>query len=162
RFRRSPDFELMFASNGASAIETLRENNEVGLVVSDINMPVMDGLAMLAELPSLGRPVKVVVVSAYGDIGNIRSAMNRGAFDFVLIDDDHLAVVIGDVSGKGVASALFMSSARTLLRATAMEGKPPGECVSSANRILARESLPTMFLTLFYGVLDLRTGLLQC
>jgi phosphoserine phosphatase RsbU/P len=215
-------------------------------VVSDINMPVMDGLTMLGELKTIDRPIRVVVVSAYGDMDNIRSAMNRGAFDFVtkpinfqdlsvtidkardelqrldegrrvkqqlnvlqtelsvatriqqamlprvfpafssrkdfdihgemiaarsvggdfydffFIDDCHLAFVIADVSGKGVPAALFMSSARSLLRATAMQGKSPGQCITDINRILSRESDPAMFLTLFYGVINLETGVVEC
>lgn len=82
-------------------------------------------------------------------------------FDFFLLDADHLGFVIGDVSGKGVPAALFMSVARTLLRATAQHGTPPGECLAYVNASLAEQNPGGMFVTLFYGVLNTRSGDLQ-
>lgn len=79
-------------------------------------------------------------------------------FDFFLLDSDHLGFVIGDVSGKGVPAALFMSVARTLLRATAQHGTPPGECFTYVNASLSEQNPAGMFVTLFYGVLNTRTG----
>jgi sigma-B regulation protein RsbU (phosphoserine phosphatase) len=249
RFRRkglNGHLELRFAHNGSEALAALEQEADIELVVTDINMPVMDGLTFIGRVAGLARPVKVVVVSAYGDMPNIRTAMNRGAFDFVTkpidfqdlsvtirkateelerlkqglaaqqrlsalqselqvaariqqsmlprtsavlsgrsdvqvhaemiaarlvggdfydvfpIDPDHLALVIGDVSGKGVPAALFMSAARTLLRATASQQLSPGECVTYVNHVLSRDSDPAMFVTLFYGVLELSTGRVEC
>jgi sigma-B regulation protein RsbU (phosphoserine phosphatase) len=82
-------------------------------------------------------------------------------FDFFLLDEDHLGFVIGDVSGKGVPAALFMAVSRTLLRATAQHHVSPGECLSYVNSSLAEQSIASMFVTLFYGVLDTRTGEVQ-
>src|SRR5260370_10924826 len=82
-------------------------------------------------------------------------------FDFFLLDEDHLGFVIGDVSGKGVPAALFMAVSRTLLRATAQHHVSPGECLSYVNGSLAEQSIASMFVTLFYGVLDTRTGEVQ-
>jgi sigma-B regulation protein RsbU (phosphoserine phosphatase) len=79
-------------------------------------------------------------------------------FDFFLIDPDHLGFLIADVSGKGVPSALFMAAARTLLRATALQGASSAECVQYVNNVLARQGDGTMFVTLVYGILDTRTG----
>lgn len=76
-------FEFIFAQNGQDALEKLAEHPDVDIVLSDINMPVMDGLALLSRLPEANPIVKAVMVSAYGDMPNIRMAMNRGAFDFV-------------------------------------------------------------------------------
>jgi two-component system, NtrC family, sensor kinase len=87
RFRkqlRRADFDFVFADNGNEALRILRESpSQICLVLTDINMPEMDGLTLLSKLPEIDQNLKAVVVSAYGDIKNIRSAMNRGAFDFV-------------------------------------------------------------------------------
>ena len=91
RFRRlirSGEYELFFAHNGLEALQTLEEDKEIGVVMTDINMPQMDGLALLDAVKQLnakpGHLVKAIVVSAYGDMENIRTAMNRGAFDFLI------------------------------------------------------------------------------
>ncbi len=79
---REGKYEFLFAANGREALKMLQEN-EVDLVLSDINMPEMDGLSLLIKISEDVPLVKVVMVSAYGDMENIRTAMNRGAFDFV-------------------------------------------------------------------------------
>jgi len=79
-------------------------------------------------------------------------------YDFFLIDAERLGFVIGDVSGKGVPAALFMAVSRTLLKATALQGLPPERCLEQVNRILAAESVNCMFVTVFYGILNTRTG----
>jgi len=76
-------YEFVFADNGRSALERLEEHLDVDLVLSDINMPEMDGLTLLNKLNEKHSLLKSVIVSAYGDMENIRTAMNRGAFDFV-------------------------------------------------------------------------------
>jgi sigma-B regulation protein RsbU (phosphoserine phosphatase) len=206
-------------------------------------MPEMDGLTLLAKLHELKNPaLKTVIVSAYGDMDNIRTAMNRGAFDFVtkpvdfndleltvrktidqldllrqaqkdhdnlvliqrdlniarniqlailpkifppfpdrkefdlfatmtaakevggdfydyfLIDDDRLGFVIGDVSGKGVPASIFMAVTRTLIRATALKGIPPGDVLAYVNTLLCNDSVSSMFVTVFYGILTISSG----
>ncbi|MGE5198705.1 MAG: PP2C family protein-serine/threonine phosphatase [Rhodospirillaceae bacterium] len=79
-------------------------------------------------------------------------------FDYFLVDTNRLGFVIADVSGKGVPSALFMAVCRTLLKATAQSGASPDACVSQVNRVLASEGVASMYVTVFYGVLDTRTG----
>lgn len=86
KFRRrinSKELEFYFAANGAEALTVLEKEPSIGIILTDINMPVMDGLALLGNLLNLGRVYKAVVVSAYEDMTNIRTAMNRGASDFI-------------------------------------------------------------------------------
>jgi adenylate cyclase len=76
-------YEFIFAQNGEEALIKVREHPDLDIILSDINMPVMDGLTLLSRLPEANPMIKAVVVSAYGDMQNIRTAMNRGAFDFI-------------------------------------------------------------------------------
>lgn len=76
-------YDFVFAVNGREALERLKEHPDVAIVLSDINMPEMDGLTFLTHLSEVAPLTKAVMVSAYGDLDNIRTAMNRGAFDFV-------------------------------------------------------------------------------
>lgn len=79
-------------------------------------------------------------------------------YDFFLVDDRRLGVVIGDVSGKGVPAAIFMAISRTLLKSTALQGLSPGECLQHVNHLLCLDNSAEMFVTLFYGLLDTATG----
>ncbi len=242
---RDGEFEFIFALNGQEALEKLNADSSIGIVMSDINMPVMDGLTLLTRLGDVNRILKAVIVSAYGDLQNIRTAMNRGAYDFLtkpidfqdfevtinktikeldtihqgvkardqlaaiqnelsvaariqesilpsrekpfpdrkefevygemtpafqvggdfydyfLIDEKRLGIVIGDVSGKGVPAAIFMAVSQTLLRATALQGTAPSDCLQYVNGILARQSDPSMFVTVFYAILHTDTGELE-
>jgi len=245
KFRKriqAKDLDFVFAGNGKQALDRLEADAAIDVVLTDINMPEMDGLTLLAHLNDDYPLLKCVIVSAYGDMANIRTAMNRGAFDFItkpidfqdfeitmdktlreavagkeaelnretlgtlrqeltvarriqesilhrsfpafpersdidihaemipartvggdfydffFIDPDRLGFVIGDVSGKGVPAALFMAVSKTLLKATAMTGLPPEQCLEQANRVLHLESPTSMFVSVFYGVLDTRTG----
>ncbi len=85
-------YEFVFAQNGEEALSKINEHTDIDIVLSDINMPVMDGLTLLTRLPDANPMLKAVMVSAYGDMQNIRSAMNKGAFDFVCkpVDFDDL------------------------------------------------------------------------
>ena len=81
---REHRYEFLFALNGKEAIDLLQEHPDIDIVLSDINMPEMDGLTLLTKMNEVNPLVKAVMVSAYGDMDNIRMAMNRGAFDFVV------------------------------------------------------------------------------
>jgi phosphoserine phosphatase RsbU/P len=239
------EIDFVFAGDGMDALEKLKKNDGMDIILTDINMPKMDGLTLLTKLNENYPLLKSVIVSAYGDMSNIRTALNRGAFDFVtkpidfqdleitinkalkeattlkqaakdrdqlvniqkeldvartiqenivprkfppfpdrkefeilakmitakevggdlydffMVDDDHLGFVIGDVSGKGVPAALFMAVSRTLLKATALKGLPPHECFQQVNRLLYLESVPSMFVTMFYGILNTKSGEIQ-
>jgi len=90
------ELEFEFAINGVQALNKLQADGSFDLVLTDINMPEMDGLTLLENLPAIDPTLKAVVVSAYGDMPNIRIAMNRGAFDFLTkpIDFDDLKITI--------------------------------------------------------------------
>ncbi len=245
KFRKriqSRELEFVFAGNGVQALDKLDEDGEIAIVLTDINMPELDGLTLLTLLNERYPLLKSVIVSAYGDMTNIRTAMNRGAFDFItkpidfrdfeitmdktlheaagrkkaesdrellgnlqqelnvarriqesilhrtfppfperkeveihaemiparevggdfydffFIDDERLGFVIGDVSGKGVPSALFMAVSKTLLKATALKGLSPDACLEQVNGMLHLESLSAMFVSVFYGIFNTRTG----
>ena len=80
---REQQYEFIFAINGKDALEKIQQHPDVDIVLSDINMPEMDGLTLLSRLAESSPLIKSVIVSAYGDMENIRTAMNRGAFDFI-------------------------------------------------------------------------------
>lgn len=246
RFRkriRAEELNFLFANNGAEALTRLQADSPVDVVLTDINMPVMDGLTLLLRLRESHPLLRSVIVSAYGDMPNIRTALNRGAFDFLtkpidfedleitldraisdaverkqaaqdrdrllglsrelelarsiqsalvphtfpnherlsvygtmipaaqvggdlfdcfMLDDQRLAFTIGDVSGKGIAAALFMAVSRTVLRVAASKGLSPRECLTEAHQFLYGERRATShFVTCFYGILDLASGQLE-
>ena len=237
------EYQFSFAKDGAEALNLIQNDSNINLILTDINMPVMDGLTLLSKVNELNNKLlRSVIVSAYGDMENIRTAMNRGAYDFItkpidlkdleitiekslkeieeyrlavaaqhklinlqqeldiakviqtsilpktfppfpdrkefdiyakmipakevggdlydffLIDKYRLGVVIGDVSGKGIAAALLMAVCKTLLKAIARKGMPADVVLSEANKMLVDESPSNMFVTVFYGVLDTRNG----
>lgn len=244
---RKGEYEFAFAHNGLEALQKLLETPDFDIILSDINMPEMDGLTLLAKVNELKNPaMKCIMVSAYGDMDNIRSAMNKGAFDFATkpidlddlsrtiekaieqvryiresqqehnqlesikndlaiageiqqtilprsfppfpeltevvdiyasmtpakdvggdfydffqIDDERIGLVIADVSGKGVPASLFMAVSRTLLRATALRGVSSAECLTYANKLLCKESLDSMFVTVFYGIYHYKIGMMD-
>lgn len=97
---RDQKYEFVFAMNGNDALAKLLDHPDVSMVLSDINMPEMDGLTLLGLLNESNPLLKTIMVSAYGDMDNIRSAMNRGAFDFVCkpVNFDDLEVTIEKTS----------------------------------------------------------------
>jgi sigma-B regulation protein RsbU (phosphoserine phosphatase) len=94
---RSGEYEFFFARNGLEALAVLANTPDIEIILCDINMPEMDGLTLLAKVNEMHNPaLRVIMVSAYGDMANIRQAMNNGAFDFATkpIDMDDLARTI--------------------------------------------------------------------
>lgn len=80
---RQNELQFLFASNGVDALAKLQAEPDIDMVLTDINMPEMDGLTLLKKLTEQNSIIKTIIVSAYGDIQNIRAAMNLGAFDFL-------------------------------------------------------------------------------
>lgn len=93
----------------------------------------------------------------YGDIKTARE-VGGDFYDFCMLDNDRLYFAIGDASGKGVPAALFMAVTRTMIKADAVKGLPPDRCLAEANRILCMENEFSMFITVFCGILDIRSG----
>lgn len=93
---REKAYSFVFARDGNEALTVLREKEDIDIILTDINMPGMDGLTLLTKLPEANPVIKAVMVSAYGDMDNIRTAMNRGAFDFVFkpVNFDDLGMTI--------------------------------------------------------------------
>ncbi len=80
---RESKYEFLFALNGVEALKQVADNPDIDMVLTDINMPEMDGLTLIGHLREKSPILQSVIVSAYGDMENIRTAMNRGAFDFI-------------------------------------------------------------------------------
>ena len=93
---RDGQLSFLFAQDGEEALDTLLRTSDIDMILTDINMPRMDGLSLLDHLPEVNPLLLAVVVTAYGDMPNIRTAMNRGAFDFITkpIDFDDLTATI--------------------------------------------------------------------
>jgi CheY-like chemotaxis protein len=115
-------YDFVFARSGDEGLELLRQQPDVDVVLSDINMPGMDGLALLGKIGEVNPVVKTVIVSAYGDMANIRTAMNRGAFDFLVKPIDlkdlraTLEKTVQQVRGvRGTLQAMDENSALRLL-----------------------------------------------
>jgi sigma-B regulation protein RsbU (phosphoserine phosphatase) len=249
RFRKQikeDDLRFEFAQNGVQALEKIDAQPDITVILSDINMPEMDGLTLLEKIGERNNPaIKSVIISAYGDMENIRTAMNRGAFDFLtkpidfvdleatvqktmqqleiiktalkardelvavqrdlstatriqqsllpktfppfphrteidvyaemltakevggdfydfyFLDEDRLAFAVGDVSGKGIPAAIYMAVSRTLLKAVANQIMNPGEVLRKLNTLLIPESDAATFVTVFFGVINVRTGEVQ-
>lgn len=99
RFRKqikAKELDFLFAADGKQALNCLQADHQVDIVLTDINMPEMDGLTLLSHLSSINHSLRAVVMSAYSDLSNIRQAMNRGAFDFLTkpIDFQDLEITI--------------------------------------------------------------------
>ena len=108
---RKGEYEFAFAHNGLEALEILLAHPDFDIILSDINMPEMDGLELLAKINEMRNPaLKCIIVSAYGDMDNIRAAMNNGAFDFATkpIDMEDLARTIE----KAIEQIAFVKSAQ--------------------------------------------------
>ena len=90
------EYEFIFARDGLQALQLIKEHADIDLAILDINMPEMDGLTLLQKIKEINPMMRSVMLSAYGDMSNIRTAMNNGAFDFLNkpIDMNDLGITI--------------------------------------------------------------------
>jgi serine phosphatase RsbU (regulator of sigma subunit)/ligand-binding sensor domain-containing protein len=111
-----------------------------------------------AILPDANNPFPHI--KEFGICAEMIAAKDVGGdfYDFFLIDNDRLGFVMADVSGKGMPAALFMAVSRTMLKATALLGGQPGDVLEIVNDLLCKENVSTLFVTVFYGVLNIKTG----
>ena len=142
------------------AIQAVREGREV----RDQLTAIQQELEIAARIQSSILPREFI--SARTDFGiyaeMLPARMVGGDFyDFFLIDRNRLGFVIGDVSGKGIPAALFMAVSRTLLEGIAKQGMEPAECLRYANEVLGGKGEPGVFVTLFYGILHVDTGIVE-
>jgi signal transduction histidine kinase len=93
---KNNELSFLFANNGREALEILEDATDIDVVLTDINMPEMDGLTLLSEIRQINPDIKSVVISAYDDVNKVRLAMNQGAFDFLTkpIDFQDLEITI--------------------------------------------------------------------
>ena len=114
-------------------------------------------IATTIQRASLSKPVNV---EGFDNYAMMRPALEVGGdfYDNLMIDDDHLALVIADVSGKGVPAALFMMVSKIVLRHNLQHGLSPAEALSRANDELAEHNVHDMFVTCLCGVLNIKTG----
>lgn len=114
---RNRKYAFVFAGNGAEALEKLEQEKNILAILTDLNMPVMDGLTLLSKIESRESLLKAVVISAYGDMKNIRAAMNRGAFDFITkpIDFNDLRITIEKTLNEVRRTQEAMSARDSLL-----------------------------------------------
>lgn len=131
-------FEFFFAGDGIEAIDVLSDVSDIDMIITDINMPRMDGLTLLERIPDINPNTRSIVVSAYGDMNNIRTAMNRGAFDFVTkpLDFNDLRVTI-DRTLRNLSE--WRDAVSSLERLTALQSE-----LNVANQI-QQSILPTQF-----------------
>lgn len=233
---------FIFSNSAEEAFRIIQGDEDIEVVITDVNLPAMQGFQLLANLESLSSTLKTVIVSPYGDLNAIRTAMNLGAYDFITrplnLDEFHdtlyktlarvkdekqeksrhnrlldiekeldvaksiqssiiphkfdpfpgnnsfeifgtmlpakriggdffdffplpknrLGFCIADVSGKGIPAALFMTMSRGLLRSLGSKSASPIDCLTQLNTILTTENESSMFVTGFYGILEIDTG----
>lgn len=125
-----------------------------------------DELASAAIIQQSFLP-KAATLAAAADAVDLHAEMRPARevggdfYDFFMLDADHLALAIGDICGKGIAASLFMAVVVTVLRTSAHEEKNVASTISRTNTILCRDNVSSMFATVFYAVLNVRTGILE-
>ena len=139
--------------NYVDEIETI--TSEKQRIESELDMARRIQLSMMPNLFPPFPERKEFYLHAYVDPAR---EVGGDFYDYFLIDDDHLCLVIADVSGKGVPAALFMMAAKIILKSSAMQGKSPAEILTATNRAICENNPQDMFVTVWLGVLELSTG----
>jgi len=128
------DLVFEFVENGQKALDRLGTEPDIELVLSDINMPQMDGLTLLDRIRENNFTQKTIMISAYGDMNNIRVAMNRGAFDFVVkpIDFGDFEITVN----KAIEAAKRQREANEIKQHLEDERKEKEELILNQNKVL--------------------------
>jgi phosphoserine phosphatase RsbU/P len=145
------EFSAAFHRFSSQILDKRRQHDELAsaAIIQQSFLPKTSNLAAIQgvlELHAEMRPAREVG----GDF-----------YDFFMLDADHLAIAIGDICGKGIAASLFMAVVVTVLRTAAHEEKDVAPTIARANSVLCRDNASSMFATVFYAVLNLRTGILE-
>ncbi len=127
KFRKqiaSNTFEIFYAQNGQKALDFIQEVPDIAVVVTDVNMPEMDGLTLLDKLKEISPMTKTIIVSAYGDLKTLRAAMNKGVFDFVTkpVDFNELAQIIENALAQHCTSSSLLYPYQLLLASAFPKG----------------------------------------
>lgn len=124
---------------------------------------MQEELRLAARIQQELLPKKPPTVPGYDIYGTTRPAQVIGGdyFDFVHIDDGHIGICIGDVSGKGLPASLLVSNLQATVRSHAMQNLPPKELVRKGNKVLFQNTSPEKFATFFYAVLDTKEHVLH-
>lgn len=120
---RDGGISFLFAHDGVDALQAIEQHPHVDLLVMDINMPRMDGLSLLAKLQEREDNKSAIIVSAYGDMSNIRTAMNRGAFDFLTVQLGTAFIGCGESAADAVYR-MKLNSARHTRMTSVVSGRP--------------------------------------
>lgn len=134
---KNEELHFEFANNGLNALDKLAEHPDIDIILSDINMPKMDGLTLLDEIRLNNFLQKTVMISAYGDMSNIRVAMNRGAFDFIVkpIDFSDLEITLN----KAITETLKIREAHENKSNLEKERREKEELILNQNKILEQK-----------------------
>jgi putative two-component system response regulator len=150
---RNGDYSFQFASNGEHALRVLEGQRDTDVVLTDINMPVMDGLTLIPKLVDFSPVMKTIVISAYGDMGNIRAAMTRGAHDFVM-----KPIEFSDLDATIRRTIEHVQQRKEALRAYEMNELLKIAVDQKTRRIKETEDATIMSLAQLAEVRDLDTG----
>lgn len=117
-------FEIFYAQNGQKALDFIQEVPDIAVVVTDVNMPEMDGFTLLDKLKEISPITKTIIVSAYGDLKTLRAAMNKGVFDFVTkpVDFNELAQIIENALAQYYMSSSLLYPYQLLLSSAFPQG----------------------------------------
>lgn len=143
-------------------VKIIRKSLELKKQIEDYNRELESAKEIQqAIIPKVFPPFPKI--KEFDIYGHMKAAKLVGGdfFDYFLIDDNKVGFVIGDVSGKGMPAAIFMAVSQTIIHSLGKSGLPTNECLSKANQLLCNESVESMFVTVFYGVLDFKTGELK-
>jgi phosphoserine phosphatase RsbU/P len=154
------DYAVKVAIKTGDELQSLGETfNEVGPQLQE-REALKQSLLVAREIQQLLLPASAPALAGFDIAGKTLYCDETGGdyFDYIPVDDHRLALIVGDVTGHGIGSALLMAAARGVLRSqTTPNMRDAGELLGDLNRHLEQDTADTLFMTLFYGILDART-----